>query len=164
MVYLDTGFFVAYKNQRDKYHKHAQDILAQILSGQIDKPFTCDYVLDEAVTATRNCILKTGFKDVAHKKATEIANEIHSQIYWTMHSVTPECIKRSIELYSKHPECVLSFTDWIVFQMALTYGQPDIITNDGALAKWAQENGIKPIKLKDNDAYKKWRDEQIEKS
>jgi predicted nucleic acid-binding protein len=163
MVYLDTGFFVAYKNQRDKYHKHAQDLLAQMINGQIDKPYTCDYVLDEAVTATRNCILKSGFKEPAHRKATETGREIFSQLYWTMQSVPRECLEQSIELYSKHPECTLSFTDWVIYHMAKKYGQPDIITNDGPFAKWLKANGITPIKLKDNDAFDAWKREQIEK-
>ena len=157
MVFLDAGFFIAYRNKRDEYHDHAQYILAQMVNGTFQKGLTCDYVLDEAVTRVRR---KT--QDPA--LAAAVGRDMLNSAYWSVRSVPMECVRACVELYSKHPEEELTFTDWVVQWMAKQYGLTQIVTNDEAALKCYEKLGFRPLQLLENKAFQAWRAQKLTRS
>ncbi len=156
MVFLDSGFFIAYRNKRDEYHEHAQYLLAQIINGKIDKGQTCDYVLDEAVTRVR-------WKTKDPSLAAAVGRDILKSPFWTVRSVPMECVRDCVELYAQHPAEELTFTDWVVQWMAKHYGLTQIITNDEPALKCYERLGFKPVQLLENHAFQQWRERQLSK-
>jgi predicted nucleic acid-binding protein len=149
MVFLDSGFFIAYRNKDDKFHEHAREILARILSGEFSKPYTCDYVLDEAVTRVRWA--------AGPKLAAEVGHEILTSKSWTMHYVGKDCIAHCVAECSKVTDKGLSFTDQIAARMSKDYGQQKVVTCD----RHFKDLGLDVLRLMDNTEYRKSKEERM---
>lgn len=61
-VFIDTGAFMAYRNQKDVYHSTADGLIRRALNGEFGSIFTTDYIYDEALTLA---MVRTGNKSVA---------------------------------------------------------------------------------------------------
>lgn len=104
---VDSNYFVALKVAKDPYHGRAEEIFADIANGLYGKLFTCDYVLDEAVTAMR---VRTG----SHVLAMEVANMIMNSKYVEMLYVIKEEVEAAMASYRQFEDKELSFTDWVL--------------------------------------------------
>lgn len=51
-VFIDSSFFIAYHNLKDKNHETALNLAGRIFSGEFGAVFTSDYVFDETITFT----------------------------------------------------------------------------------------------------------------
>ena len=49
-IFIDTGVFVGYINNKDEHHDVAVNLLEDIMRNRYRAPFTSDYIFDEAVT------------------------------------------------------------------------------------------------------------------
>ncbi len=49
-IFLDTGIFVAFVNEKDRNHSRAVELVDDLRRGTYGIPYTSDYVFDEAVT------------------------------------------------------------------------------------------------------------------
>ncbi len=145
MVFLDSGFFIAYRNAKDNFHEHAKEILAKILSGEILRPLTCDYVLDEVVTRTRD---KAG-----PGLAAEIGKEILNSKSWNVQYVSKASISKCVAECERVEQNDLSFTDQIVAAMAIDYAQKTVITTDGRAIPYFKKKGLAILRLMTNDEY-----------
>lgn len=154
-MFIDTGFFIAYKNTRDIYHNHAQHLVAQMINGMIIKPYTCDYVFDEAMNVPR--LRKDIITDPAKrfKLSCDVGKAILNDKYWEMRIVDKGNVKDCYDNYIQHPEIDASFTDWIVGQMAVATGQKTIITSDRKdLGKISKIYSLdKPLNLMKNEEF-----------
>lgn len=61
----------------------------------------------------------------------------------------------------KKPDIDMSFTDWVVTQMAASYGQKVVISTDRRDSPSMQKMGIKVELLLDNDEFMSKREKQI---
>ncbi|MBA3046158.1 MAG: PIN domain-containing protein [Candidatus Thermoplasmatota archaeon] len=166
MVFLDSGFFVAYTNQRDQYHKHALHIAAAIFNGQIIKPYTCDYVLNESINVVRRRINEKE-KDTskAFNLACSVGKLILNDKYWIMSVIRKEHIDSCLRMYSEHEEINTSFTDLVVCQMAKDLGQKKVVTGDHKHFKLITPlfNLDEPIYLMKNDDFDTLKEKVIRK-
>ena len=153
MVFLDSGFFVALGNKSDKFHQHAKHIFSHIENGLIH-PLTCDYVLDEVVTAIRTTTDSVN--------ASNIGSHIMNKKYWLMHIVDLEIIQEAIKEIKKYDQISMSFTDWVVGLMSKRYGMRKVITVDQRHSRhyiWLYE--ISPVILLNNEEFKQKKQDVI---
>lgn len=57
-ILIDTSFFIAYSNIRDKNHKRSRDIAKSIFSGKYGQVLVTDHVFDETITTSLHRIKK----------------------------------------------------------------------------------------------------------
>jgi Predicted nucleic acid-binding protein, contains PIN domain len=50
MIFVDSGIWIAGKNQRDQYHKKACLLLSKIKNEKYGKSIISDYIIDEVLT------------------------------------------------------------------------------------------------------------------
>lgn len=107
-VFVDTGVFVAHQNRRDAEHAEAKRAMDAMGSGRWGRPFTSDYVLDEAVTLTRS---RTG----SHAEALVVAHRILGTAgyppVFDLLMVTGPVFRRALEVFQTYDDQELSFTD-----------------------------------------------------
>ena len=108
MILIDTNFFVALFNSRDKNHQRAKVLLKELRNASWGSRIITDYVIDETVTMlwvqTHSKKLVNDFynKIVLNKKFSKIEK------------ITSDDIDKTWELwnkYAEYPKRPLSFTD-----------------------------------------------------
>jgi hypothetical protein len=106
---IDTGFFVALRNNDDDYHEDAVDVLDRLMS-EGRSLVTSDYVLDEAVT--------TAWRRTNRREAYDLGRMIldseHVTVKWTDESITRE----ALEIFRKYHDKDFSFTDSLLLALA----------------------------------------------
>ncbi len=50
MIFLDTGFYIALVNPKDKFYKRAPEILMDLQEGVYGQPFTSHFIMAECAT------------------------------------------------------------------------------------------------------------------
>ncbi len=55
-ILVDTSFFIAYSNTRDKNHNRSRDIAKDIFSGKYGSIVITDHIFDETITTCSNRI------------------------------------------------------------------------------------------------------------
>jgi predicted nucleic acid-binding protein len=106
-VFIDTGLFYALQNRRAEHHDDAKAALATVQTGRFGRPYTSEYVFDEAVTLVR-----------AHRdfrEARVVANRILGaadfpavyEVLW----VTEDGFEAAMEAFDRYRDHSLSFTD-----------------------------------------------------
>lgn len=153
MVFLDSGFFIAYRNAKDDFHEHAKEILAKIVNREILKPYTCDYVLDEVVTRTRQ---KAG-----SVLAAEVGREILESKNWTVQYASKALISQCVADCKGITQSDLSFTDQIVAAMAMNYAQKIVVTCDGRAIPHFKKTGLDVLRLMTNGEYQEQKEARI---
>lgn len=107
-VFVDTGVLVAAQNKRDTNHKTAARALALIPEGKLGRPFTSDYVFDEAVTLAR-------VRTASHVEAMKMANRIVGGAPFPrvldMLMVTGPVFRDALRVFTTYKDKPLSFTD-----------------------------------------------------
>jgi predicted nucleic acid-binding protein len=51
-IFIDSSFFIAYGNTRDRDHEKAVNLAEGIRNDEFGRIYTSDYVVDEALTTT----------------------------------------------------------------------------------------------------------------
>src|SRR4030067_1819491 len=101
-VFVDTGAFLAYRNQKDRYHEIALKLFREALKGKYGQIYTSDYVYDEALT-----LALTWTKNIA--VAMDIAEVIQSPRI-KMVFIDAQLIESSTKTFKQHSGNKLSFT------------------------------------------------------
>ncbi len=52
MIFIDSSVFIAYANQRDRFHIRSEALIRDAVQGEYGQAVTSDYVFDEVVTTT----------------------------------------------------------------------------------------------------------------
>lgn len=107
-VFVDTNVYFAVQNERDSRHETGRTALETVLEGTYGKPYTSDYVVDEAVTLT---LRRTG----RHEQATTVANRIRGRSdfpdAYELLLVDRDSFERAVDLFGRYADQALSFTD-----------------------------------------------------
>ena len=72
MIFLDSGFILAYVNASDPYHSYALPLMKRILKGEFGKIFISDFIVTEVLTLsrvrTKSCDCAKSINDLLNTK------------------------------------------------------------------------------------------------
>ena len=107
-VFVDTGVYYALQNESEPRHDAARTGLNAVLSGVYGRPYTSDYVLDEAVTLTLQ-------RTARHGEAVTVADRIRGvgsfPAVYDLLVVDDDTVRRTAEHFDRYSDHSLSFTD-----------------------------------------------------
>lgn len=108
-VFLDTGFFVAWLNTRDRYHQQALEIGRMLREGVSGRVETNDLVVVEALNWVRSRIQD-------HRAGRVVIDlvlgaEGEEPLVSNLHMTDVVDFKRSLEAYERYADQGLSMTD-----------------------------------------------------
>jgi predicted nucleic acid-binding protein len=130
-IFLDTGFFLAYYDSRDKYHKRALELVKKIFSGEFGTVFTSEYIFDETTTLT---LARKG-----PAKAIELGEAIlNSEI--EIASILKEAFDRAWNLFKQRKN--LSFTDCTTLEAMKANGIKNLASFDKGFSQFKKEISI----------------------
>ena len=117
---IDTSYFIAYLNKRDKHH---QEALALSKKLEAYEAVITDYIFDELVTFLAYHVNR----NYAVKVANEILNKV-DEGELTLHFVDHETFKDALNYFSKYDG--LSFTDCTTLSLMDKLGTQFVLTFD----------------------------------
>jgi len=109
-IFIDTGVFVGYINNKDEHHDVAVNLLEDIMRNRYRAPFTSDYIFDEAVTVA---LYRT--KDI--RKAIDVGELIIGNKekgitqFVNILPVSKIIFNEGWKIFLKYRKKMLSFTD-----------------------------------------------------
>ncbi len=126
MILIDTSFFVAFINAKDKNNNKAKIIMKELIDGVHGHRVTLDYVLDEAITITW---VRTKNKQQV-ENIYELINGNNS--IFDLRLIDMDLINDSWINYIKYfsPKKPISFTDSMLISYAKKYGISKIVSFD----------------------------------
>ncbi|MCK4849125.1 MAG: type II toxin-antitoxin system VapC family toxin [Candidatus Heimdallarchaeota archaeon] len=72
MIFLDSGFILAYVNESDPHHSDALPLMKRIFKGEFGKIFISDFVVTEVLTLsrvrTKSCECAKSIDDLLNRK------------------------------------------------------------------------------------------------
>ncbi len=108
-VFVDTGTFLAYRNQKDRYHEIALKLFREALKGKYGQIYTSDYVYDEALTLA---LTRTNNIAVAMDIAEVIMSPRIKMVF-----VDAQLLERSTKTFKQYSGSNLSFTDAVSIEI-----------------------------------------------
>ena len=108
-VFVDTGAFLAYRNQKDKYHEIALKLFIEALKGKYGQIYTSDYVYDEALTLA---LTRTNNIAVAMDMAEVIMSPRIKMVF-----IDAQLLERSTKTFKQYSGKNLSFTDAVSIEI-----------------------------------------------
>jgi predicted nucleic acid-binding protein len=124
---IDTGLFYALQNQRANRHAVAKDAFSAVLAGAYGRPYTSDYVYDEAVTLVRQ---RTGGFAEAKTTGDRIRGVGDFPDAITMLFVTESVFEATIEIFERYDDQSLSFTDTTTIALIEAHGLDAVLSFD----------------------------------
>jgi len=125
-VFVDTGVFIAFHNNKDANHSRALELMRAIVNGELGVAYTSDYVFDEAVTAA---LVRTRRPENALAVGKMILGEITTP-FLAILRVGEETFKEAWRLFSQYAGRGLSFTDCSSITLMRTKGIESIVSFD----------------------------------
>jgi len=124
-LFLDTSALVARHNRDDAHHEEALKIFERISSGELafTKLYCSDYVFDEATTT---CLARTR----NHGAAVELGEALLRSKSIVTLRVDEKAFSEAWNIFKKHGEIALSFTDCTTVALARRNGILSIFTFD----------------------------------
>lgn len=108
-VFIDSSFFIARFNKRDKFHKKAMEFISKVREGRYQFAFaTSDYVFDETITTI---LYQTKRHDVAEKCGETI---LKSRTL-TMAYIDETLLRDAWQLFKEKADKLWSLTDCTSF-------------------------------------------------
>lgn len=108
-VFVDTGAFLAYRNQKDRYHEIALNLFREALKGKYGQIYTSDYVYDEALTLA---LTRTNNLAVAIDIAEVILSPRIKMVF-----IDTQLLERSTKTFKQYSGKNLSFTDAVSIEI-----------------------------------------------
>ncbi len=108
-VFVDTGAFLAYRNQKDRYHEIALKLFREALKGKYGQIYTSDYVYDEALTLA---LTRTNNIAVAMDMAEVILSPRIKMVF-----IDAQLLERSTKTFKQYSGKNLSFTDAVSIEI-----------------------------------------------
>lgn len=107
-VLIDTGVFFAHHDRAAVRHDRATDAMEAVFAGELGRPYTSDYVLDETITLTRT-------RTESHEAALTVANRILGRDEYPslveLLRIDRDLLDETIETFERYDDQSLSFTD-----------------------------------------------------
>jgi len=124
-LFVDTGPFIARYSKTDTHHIDSIETFGKIGRGETPyrKLYTSDYILDEAVTGSRQ-------RTRTHAASVEFGNAILSSESIVLLKVDEQALTESWDLYKERSQVNLSFTDCTTAILARRHGIIEIYTYD----------------------------------
>ena len=122
-VFIDSSFFLALKNFKDKNHNSAKIWMSRLLKGEQGTIYTSNFVFGELVT-----VALTRLKDPV--KAIAIGKFIMESPRIQMLTVLPSDEGECWALFQRHARDYLSYVDCTILQMCKTRGIDLVATYD----------------------------------
>ena len=107
-VFIDTGVFFAQHDEAAARHETATTAMQAVLEGRFGKPYTSDYVVDEAITLTRK---RTGNYEDARAIGQRILGRGNYPDRIELMTVTPDLFENTLDTFAMYSDHSLSFTD-----------------------------------------------------
>lgn len=127
-VFIDTGVFYAHHDTDAERHDKAVEAFDAVLDGTYGQPYTCDYVLDEAITLTRK---RTGSFAAADRIADRIfGNDPYPDIVELIHT-GPDDVAGALATFRQYEDHSLSFTDAMIIEVCQRRGIETLLSFDG---------------------------------
>ena len=114
MIFIDTSWFYAVEVEEDINHQKAMESKKRLARGEYGTPYTTNYILDETITLLR---FKASF-NAALKFKKKIEKSKILRVIWIDETV----IKDANEIFRKHSDLKLSFTDCTSFAVMKRLG------------------------------------------
>ena len=108
-VFVDTGAFLAYRNQKDRFHEIALKLFREALKGKYGQIYTSDYVYDEALTLA---LTRTNNIAVAIDIAEVILSPRIKMVF-----IDAQLLERSTKTFKQYSGKNLSFTDAVSIEI-----------------------------------------------
>ena len=108
-VFVDTGAFLAYRNQKDRYHEIALKLFREALKGKYGQIYTSDYVYDEALTLA---LTRTNNIAIAMDMAEVILSPRIRMVF-----IDAQLLERSTKTFKQYSGKNLSFTDAVSIEI-----------------------------------------------
>lgn len=108
-VFVDTGAFLAYRNQKDRYHEIALKRFREALKGKYGQIYTSDYIYDEALTLA---LARTNNIAVAIDIAEVILSPRIKMVF-----IDAQLLERSTKTFKQYSGRNLSFTDAVSIEI-----------------------------------------------
>lgn len=117
-LFIDTSYFLALVNSRDKYHESAKEIATQI------KP---PFITSQAVLfELGNALAKPLHRDLGIRVLQQIQLDVSIEIV----QINQELFEQSIALYHSHPDKSWGLTDCSSFVIMKERGCLEALTTD----------------------------------
>jgi predicted nucleic acid-binding protein len=110
-VFVDTGVFYAHHDEDAPRHGTARAVFDELLGGEYGRLVTNDYVLDEAVTLTRQ---RTGSFTASKTIADRILGRGEFPSVVECEQVSERVVSHGLAVYEQYDDHDLSFTDAVV--------------------------------------------------
>jgi uncharacterized protein len=109
-IFVDSGIFIAFSNNKDRDHKTVTELMQRIRSGEFGQPYTSDYVFDESLTAV---LVRSGRLDFAINVGKIILGSASEDIrpIARLLKVDEEIFHRAWNSFASGRHSHLSFTD-----------------------------------------------------
>ena len=127
MILIDSNFFVALFNSRDKNHQRAKILLKELKNATWGSRIITDYVIDETVTMLW---VQTHSKKLVKDFYNKI---VLNKKFSKMEKITSEDINKTWELwnkYAEYPKRPLSFTDCSILAIIERLQIANVLTFD----------------------------------
>lgn len=126
MIFADSSFWIALKNEGDPDHISAVRVMEEIRAGQYGRLCTSDYVLDEVATFISQRLRR-------HEVAVETLASLLASKEMNLLKVDFATIQRAVDVFKKHD--FLSFTDATTCVLLDAHNVGEIATFDEDFAK-----------------------------
>ena len=115
-IFIDAGIFIAYGNEKDKFHAQASGLIDDITENKHGAAFTSNAVFDEAVTFL---LYKTGdVRNAARVRDLIIGNkEKDISQFMNLLFVDKEVLNKGWNIFVKYANKKLSFTDCTTIEL-----------------------------------------------
>lgn len=125
-VFVDTGLFYAHQNRRAQHHEQAHASLATIQTGRYGRPYTSEYVFDEAVTLVRSHRNYREAKLVGDRILG--AGDFPDAFEFLM--VCPTVFEQALDAFDHYRDHPLSFTDETTVALMDEHGIDHLLSFD----------------------------------
>lgn len=123
-IFIDTGFIIAFFNEDDKNHLHAQNTIKMTLTkDSLIKFYFSDYIFDELIT-----LLK--IRKVSNESIQEIGDKILNSKIWKLIKITERDFEQAWKMIKKYQDKEWSFTDTSSFILIENYKIPFYLSYD----------------------------------
>jgi len=122
-VFIDTAILLAVYDKDDRYHQRSKELIKNALTGNLGKPYTSDYIIDEAITTL---LARTR----QHKIAVELGKYLIGSQRMTKLTVGEDVFAAAWKKFKGLEDKGLSFTDCTSLALTEKHGIKQIMSFD----------------------------------
>lgn len=123
-LYIDTGAFSAYYNDRDKHHESARAVFQAIRTGELayDPLYTTRFVLGELATLLLH--------KVDHETASRALRDIRTAESFNIERVSRETFDEACTMFEEYDDQAITLVDHVTARLASRRDADHVFTYD----------------------------------